>query len=381
MTPASVTPAIGQRIVAVDVFRGLTIAGMILVNNPGSWARIYPPLRHARWHGWTPTDLVFPFFLFIVGVAIVLGLSRRVAGGAPRGALIAKITRRAAILFATGVFMAGFPFVDWESFAEGISKIRIPGVLQRIALCYLIVSAMFLFLPRRSLGWICAGCLLVYWGLMTLVPVPGHDGAYGVDHRDANLAAWLDRLLLDGHLWRQRAWDPEGVLSTIPAVATTLFGVFAGKLLLVDRPTTDKVGDLLINGALLVVAGYVWSWFFPINKSLWTSSYAVFTAGQAMCGLALCLWLVDVKGWRRPAQPFVVYGVNALTVFVMSGLIAKCLSRVKIDGFSVKTHIYDNVFASWLADYPASLAYALAWVSGWYLVLWLMYRRGWILRV
>lgn len=371
------------RMLSVDAFRGMTIIGMILVNNPGDWASVYAPLRHAEWHGWTPTDLVFPFFLFIVGVAIVLALGWRVEAGLPKGRIAGKLFRRAALIFGLGLFLSGYPFglFGSESFAELIETWRIPGVLNRIAVCYLVVSLMFLYCRERALKIWTAVFLFGYWALMTLVPVPGR-GAPDIDAPDGHLSAWLDMAVLGRHVWSgSKVYDPEGILSTIPALATTLFGVFTGLLLTARLEPMEKVARLFVRGSLLVVAGYAWSWFFPINKPIWTSSYAVMTAGQAVCALALCYWFFDLKGFRSVAKPFTIYGVNAITVFVGSGLLATTLYTVKIGESSLQKAIYTHGFVSWLPPYVASLAYALTWVVGWFAVLAWMYRRGLIVKI
>lgn len=377
------------RIAALDVFRGMTILAMILVNNPGSWSHIYAPLRHADWHGWTPTDLVFPFFLFIVGVAIVLSVEGRRERGVERGVLLRAIWRRAAVLFGLGIFLNAFPFVkDFVTFdLKEWQALRIPGVLQRIGLCYGIVATAVLFARPRELLGVTLTCLFGYWALMTLVPVPGVT-EWGIHDKDTHLAAYIDRAVFGTHLWvGAKTWDPEGLLSTLPALATTLMGVATGRVLRSDAARSEQVRTLMIRGALLVVAGYVWGWFFPINKPIWTSSYAVFTAGQAICTLALCMHFVDVKKQTSWTRPFVAYGVNPITVFVMSGVIGRLLYTIRVDvagesDLALKTWIYESCFTSWI-DAPklASLAFAMTWVALWYLVLSWMLRRDWIVKV
>src|SRR5687768_16924019 len=242
---------------------------MILVNNPGSWAHLYWPLEHARWHGWTPTDLIFPFFLFVVGMAVPF--SRRPSLG--------EAARRSAVLFLLGLFMAAFPYFD-------LTTVRIPGVLQRIALCYLAAFALFRIAGPRMEAAVAAVLLVVYWILMTRVPVPG--GHPPNLEPETNLGAWLDRALLSGHLWKQsKTWDPEGLLSTLPAIATTLLGVLAGRWMRSARTPLNKVVGLLVLGSAGVVLGLVWNEWFPINKNLWTSSYVLLTAGLAAYLLAL----------------------------------------------------------------------------------------------
>jgi predicted acyltransferase len=366
------------RMLSLDVFRGLTIAGMILVNNPGTWGSIYSPLRHADWHGWTPTDLIFPFFLFIVGVSITLALARRAEGGGGERDLYLKIFRRAALIFALGLFLAGFPYFEF-------STIRIPGVLQRIAVCYLFAAVIFLKTGWRTQALIASALLLLYWALMTLVPVPGFGA--GDLGKEGNLAAFIDRALLEGHIWKQaKVYDPEGILSTIPAVSTTLCGVLTGHLLRSRRSPVEKAAAMFVAGAAGVVAGWAWHSWFPINKPLWTSSYVLFTAGMALQLLALCYWLVDIEGYKRWAKPFVVFGTNALAVFFLSGLFARGLGLVKFrqaDGKELPLHrvIFDNLFASWASPVNASLMFAVCFVLLWLGLMWILYRKRIFIKV
>ncbi|MCA8969850.1 MAG: DUF5009 domain-containing protein [Planctomycetes bacterium] len=389
MNPPRLDQPEPQRVVALDVFRGATILTMILVNNPGSWSHVFAPLRHAEWHGWTPTDLVFPFFLFIVGVAIALSLGRRVEGGVSRSVIVRQILRRGLVLFGLGIFLNMFPFVaDFETFQlKSVATLRIPGVLQRIAICYVVVGLLTLWLRARTLGYVTVACLGGYWALMTLVPLPGGLEP-DLSIPDQNLAAVIDRFLLGSHLWSgTRTWDPEGILSTIPALATTLFGVSVGRLLRSSTTRSEQVTHLFVRGSLLVVLGYVFDWFFPINKGIWTSSYAVFTAGQAMCALALAMWFVDVCGYRRALRPFIAYGVNPITVFVMSGVVGRLMTTIRVatesgKSIALKTWIYEACYTSWITiPKLASLAFALTWVVGWYCVLSWMLRRNLIVKV
>ena len=356
------------RLVSLDAFRGATIASMILVNNPGSWSAIYWPLEHAPWHGWTPTDLIFPFFLFVVGISLTL--SRRIEPGAA--------LRRALLLAGLGLFMAAFPFFD-------LSTLRWPGVLQRIAACYLLA-----FFVRRAAGprgqaATAAGLLLGYWLLLTRVPAPG-GGMPSLDP-ETSLAARVDRLFLTGHMWKQtKTWDPEGLLSTLPAVATTLLGLLAGEWLRGGRSRDRRASGLLGGGLALALLGLLWHEAFPINKNLWTSSYVLFTAGLAAYLFGLVYWIVDARGHHGWTRPFVVYGRNAIFVFVASGLVAKTLALVKLPGVdgrpvAAQTLVYRSLFAPWASPVNASLAYALANVAAWYLVLLWMERRGLHLKV
>ena len=378
-----------SRLLSLDAFRGITIVGMILVNNPGTWGAIYPPLRHAAWHGWTPTDLVFPFFLFIVGVAITFAYDRRLAEGRPKAPLAAKAARRAALLFAFGLFMAAFPFFEfYQGFAlRDFSTLRIPGVLQRIAVCYLAATLLFLYAKPKT-EYVTAGVILVgYWLALLFVPAPGY-GAGQLAPPEATLPAYVDRLIFGSHLWSaaDRMWDPEGFLSTFPALVTTLLGVWTGRLLRSDRLPEQKTLLMLLAGVTLAAAGAAWGWFFPVNKQLWTSSFVVLTGGLALCTLGVCHWLTDVKGFRRWVQPFVVYGVNAITVYVLSGLLADLLGTIRLAGpdgttVSLQSAIFRNVFAGAGSPELASLLYAVTWVVGWYFVLLWMYRKNIILKV
>ena len=363
------------RVASLDAFRGITIAGMILVNNPGSWSHIYSPLAHAEWHGWTPTDLVFPFFLFIVGVSITLALGRRAERGGPRRDLYLKILRRSAIIFALGLGLAGFPRYD-------LSTIRIPGVLQRIAVCYLVASLIFLHTRWRAQAAVTAALLLFYCLLMSFVPAPGF--AAGDLSMEGSLAAYLDRAVLGRHTWRP-LYDPEGILSTIPAVATTLGGVLAGHWLRSRRPELEKVTGLFVAGAACVVAGWVWGFWFPINKALWTSSYVLLTAGLALQFLAVCYWLVDFKGYRRWATPFIVFGSNALIIYFLAELFSNVISSVTVaragGASDLKTAIYESVFAPWASPKLASLLFALCVVLLWLGVAAVLYRRRIFIKV
>jgi predicted acyltransferase len=354
--------------VPLDAFRGLTIAAMVLVNNPGSWDAVHPPLRHAAWHGLTPTDVVFPFFLFIVGLAIPLSLH----GRSPMGAFV-RVLRRAVVIFALGLVLNGFPAFDWSS-------IRIPGVLQRIAVCYVIAAALYLVTSWRTQSAVAAIVLLGYWGAMTLIAVPGHGA--GDLSPEGNLAAWVDRVLLGPHIWRvSRVYDPEGVLSTLAAVATVLVGVLAGQWVLSHRPPRTITMGLLLAGALGVAIGAEWANWFPVNKALWTSSYAVLTAGVALLAFGACYWAVEVCGWRRWAAPFVVLGVNALALYFLSSLTAAALTLVRVGEGHLRAAIYESVFASWAAPANASLAYAFAYLGAWWVVMALLSRFGIRLRV
>jgi predicted acyltransferase len=361
------------RLVSLDVFRGLTMAGMVIVNNPGDWGTVYWPLLHAPWHGWTPTDLIFPFFLFIVGVSITL--SRKSASWG-------SILRRSAIIAGLGLFLAGYPRFN-------LGRWRIPGVLQRIAVCYLAAASLYRSTgkDRATQVRIIAACAVVlalaYWALMALVPPPG--GVAGELTPEGNLAAWLDRAVMSGHLWKPR-WDPEGLLSTIPAISTTLFGVLAGMCLSSEAPPQRKAMQLALGGLTLAAVGQAWHFVFPINKNLWTSSYAVFMAGLASLLLAALYWTIDVKEWRGWTKPFVILGSNAITLFVASGMLVKTLALIRVAGddgqpIAVSRYAYLHWFVPLASPKNASLLYALANLVILFALLAWMYRRRLFLRV
>ena len=359
------------RLLSLDAFRGLTVAAMVLVNNPGTWRAVYPPLLHAEWHGWTPTDLVFPFFVFVVGVAIPLALGGRRARGASRASLVLRIVRRAAVIFALGILLHAYPTFDF-------STVRIPGVLQRIAVCYLAAALVFLVTGWRAQAALAGGLLLGYWAAMTLVPVPGFGP--GNLSKEGSLAAYIDRVVLGPHIWSLgRVYDPEGILSTVPAVATALLGVLTGRFLTGGHAPRLTIAGLAGAGVVGVAMGELWSRWFPINKALWTSSYAVLASGMALLGLALCYWLIDVRGMRRWAQPFIALGVNALAAFFLSTFVARVLLLVDVetaDGRTVSLHrfLFEQLFAPWATMINASLAFALVYLLLWIAAMWPLYR-------
>ncbi len=403
-------PAPVTRLLAVDAFRGLTVAAMLLVNNPGSWGAVWDPLEHAVWHGWTPTDLIFPFFLFVVGITTHLSLRGARRRGASDCALAAKILQRSALIFLLGIALNAFPFVETgaipgvadPSFSDRalyrFETLRIPGVLQRIALVYMAVGFWELLASRsarRSLATAgeilgVAAILGGYWAALTLVPVPdsGRQGIEVLGTPAATLAAWTDRAVFGSqHLYRQaKEWDPEGALSTIPAIATGLLGLFAGRWIVGGAALRRLVSRLALAGLAGIVAGLAWGALFPINKNLWTSSYVLFTGGFAALGLAVCAWIIDVCGARALATPWVVFGVNPLLAFVGSGVMARLLTsvvRVDWEGrrIPLQRALYESAFASWLPPHAASLAWAVAFVGVWMVLLWPLWRRGILFKV
>jgi predicted acyltransferase len=371
-----------ERLGSLDVFRGATIAAMILVNNAGDWGKTYRPLLHAEWHGWTPTDLIFPFFLFAVGIAIPYAFAGRLArshGG--RGPLHRQILRRTVVLFALGLVLSWFPFytLDW-------SIARIPGVLQRIALVYLVTALAWLHLGPRAREVLAVVLLAGYWLAMTVVPVPGHGA--GDLSPDGNLAAWVDQSVLGQHTWRKAPGpgDPEGLLSTLPAIASALAGLFAGDWLRSARTQGEKLGGLLVAGALATAAGLALAPWFPINKNLWTSTYVVFTTGLALLLLAAIYVLVDMKQWHGWSRPFAIFGTNAIVAFFGSTLLAKIALLIKWtepngETASLQSWLYRHSFGAWLPDYVASLAWALTYVLIWLGLMAVLYRRRIFIRI
>jgi len=375
-----------QRLLSLDAFRGFTIAAMLLVNNPGDWGHLYGPLEHAKWDGWTFTDMIFPFFVFISGISMALSLNRRAAAGDSKLKLLGQTARRATVIIAIGLALNLIPSLNW-------AELRIPGVLQRLGMCSLLAAPIVLFCSwRQQLLWALA-LLLGYTLLMSWVAVPDVHGAW---HRGSLLpgedtGAWLDRWLMDGHLWRQsKTWDPEGLLSTLPAVASQLAGVLAGHWLAARREPAEKATWLLMAGLALLWAGSVLgAWSLPINKSLWTPAYAIFMAGWAAIGCGACYWLLDAMPLpllrarlARLAHPLVVLGMNALFLFALSGLLAKLLYTLKLaGGMSLKAWLYLPLQTSGLAPVDASLAFALGFCAVMYLIAWVMWRQRWFVKV
>jgi predicted acyltransferase len=374
MPPVNDRPGGPARLISLDAFRGLTIAAMILVNNPGDWLYVYWPLLHAPWHGWTPTDLIFPFFLFMVGMSLTF--SRRLD--------FRPAVARSLKLVGLGLLLSLYPYFH-------VLQARWPGVLQRIGICYLTAWAAKRLLRPRGQAVLAALLIVGYWALMTKVAGPeGHPPNL---ETQTNLSAQVDRVLLAPHVWGQtKTWDPEGVLSTFPAIATTLLGLLAGEWIRSGRDPFAKTLGLLLGGLVLTTLGVLWGeaappWLlFPVNKNIWTSSFVLLTGGLAAALFGLTYWVVDVAGWKRWATPFVTYGKNAIAVYVGAGLLARTLLAIKWPDASgvVRSlwyRLYEALYASWLPPYGASLAWALTMVGLFYLLALWMDHRGIYLKV
>jgi predicted acyltransferase len=364
-----------QRYLALDVFRGMTIATMILVNNPGSWSHIYAPLKHSAWHGCTPTDLVFPFFLFIVGVSMFFSFAKY--GSRLDGKSLVKVLKRTALIFLVGLFLNSFP--QWST---DYSKLRILGVLQRIAIAYGIGSLIVLSVNRKYLPYIALTILLVYWGLLYFL---GGAEPYSLA---GNIAPKVDAFLLgENHIYKGFGipFDPEGLLSTIPAISTVIIGFLAGGIISGTERTKVPV-KLLIWGIIGVAAGLLWSLVFPINKPLWTSSYVIYTAGWAAVIMAFLIWIIDLKGYSKWSSFFEVFGMNPLFIFALSGIWARILTRIiKIhQGDTVVTGynwLYQNIFQPFAGDINGSLLFALSHIAVYWFICWVLYKKKIFIKV
>jgi predicted acyltransferase len=359
----------GPRLTSLDAFRGLTIAGMILVNDPGSWDHVYPPLRHADWHGWTPTDLVFPFFVFIMGVSISLALSQKKEAMAGKGELYFKIFKRSVLIFALGMLLRLIPHFD-------LASVRIPGVLQRIAICYLFTALLYLHSGSKSRLGVTFLLLAGYWAALRFISVPGYGA--GVLDYTGNLVGYVDLKLLAGHLY-EPAFDPEGILSTFPAIGTALLGTVTGDWLRTTRRPGTKTIGLVAAGAALAALGLALHPYFPINKKLWTSTFVIFTAGAALLLLAVCYYIIDGLGWKKWATPFLIFGTNAIAAYIGSGLMVKLLALVKVSSggerLPLLAWVYEHLFVPWSGDLNGSLAYAICYVLLWLALMTPFYRR------
>lgn len=365
-----------KRLISLDAFRGFTIMLMILVNNPGSWSYVLPPLQHAEWHGCTPTDLVFPFFLFIMGVAMAFSFSRRFQESQNRRSIHKQILKRSFILIFLGLFMAFY--LKWD-----FNTLRFPGVLQRIGLCYLFASLIILNCKRKGQIIWTAGLLFGYWGLMTIIPFSGKGADVWL--LGNNFAQYLDNILLEGHMWKPD-FDPEGLISTIPAIAQVLLGYFTGIWLKTDKEPLQKTNGMFITANIFLVIAIFWGIWMPVNKQLWTSSYVFYTTGLALHFLAISFWLIDIKGYSKYTKPFVIFGSNAILAYFCSSMTAKTLALwtfTKADGsqISLNGYIYESILRPIGGDWIGSLLFPILYITLWTGILTWFYRKKIFLKI
>ena len=358
-------PKAFQRLLSLDAFRGFTIALMIVVNDPGSWSQVYAPLLHAKWNGITPTDLVFPFFLFIVGVSVVLAYSKQLKLGTNKKAMYKKIVIRSLKIFGVGIFLSLFPSFDFEN-------LRVAGVLQRIAIVFFASSFLFLNADWKTLAKIGTVTLVLYWIIMAFIPVPGIGVASLAPGE--NIAAWIDSYLLPGRMY-QGTWDPEGIFSTFPAIVTGITGMLAGIMIISDKPLDRKIIWLFTLGFFAFILGGMWDWFFPINKNLWSSSFVLYTSGVASMTLAACMFIVDVlhiKSWTRMGR---IFGANAITVYVIAGMLPILTRNVKIGGYSISSLFMDGFVSLGMEPKLASFLYSITFALICYIPAYILYRK------
>lgn len=356
-----------KRLISLDMLRGLTIALMIVVNDPGSWDHLYWPLAHASWHGITITDFVYPFFIFIVGVSVVLSSSKQLDAGADKKKMRKKIWIRSLKIFGLGILLNLFPDFNFM-------ELRIPGVLQRIAICYLVCAHLYLSTNWKTQLKIAVISLVGYWLAMELIPVPGYGA--GVLEPGKNLAAWIDSVVIPLRLY-QGTWDPEGLLSTIPAIVTGISGMLAGHLLKMDLGIEKKLNYLFFFGLLCVVGGYTWDLVFPINKNLWTSSYVLFTSGWAAMAFAACILIVDVHGYNRIAKFGVIYGSNAITIYVLAGMLPVLLNGV----LGVKGLFFNGLVDMGMVPELASALWAFTYMFICFIPAYILYKKKIFIKV
>jgi predicted acyltransferase len=388
VVPVSRDRETSSRLLSLDVYRGLTVAGMILVTNPGSWDYVYWPLKHADWNGVTPTDMIFPSFLFIAGVSMSFSFAARRARGATTGQLFRHIVIRSVSLIVLGLVLNGFPLYDWHN-------IRIPGILQRIGLCCLSAGGFYLTLTRkknsdgRNTGAIIAailGLLVMYWALMRFVPVP--DFGAGRLDQVGNLEGYIDRVVFGpDHLWFYggRMWDPEGLLSTMTACCNMLLGVLTGEWMRSRQSDGAKLSGMAVAGALLMVVGVGLNPWIPINKKIGTDSFMLFSGGFSLLALAFLSWLIDQKGWRWGTAPGRIFGSNAILAFALATVLYPLERMLQFHDAAGKLQTIHGVVFEFLArgmsPYIASLGYALLFVTFNLAIVWLFYRKRIFLRL
>ena len=369
--------AASNRILSVDIFRGLTIAAMILVNTPGTWGHVYTPFLHAEWNGLTPTDLIFPFFLFIVGMSITFAYSKKKKDKIG-SEVYKKIISRAFKLIFLGLFLASFTL--HFPFIKNLSDIRIPGVLQRIGIVFFISAILFLNVNWKVLLGTFIAILLIYWYLMTQIPV---HGEVALLTRSSNLGSVVDlKILTVDHMWKTD-YDPEGILSTLPAVATTIFGMFLGMILLNKKKTKrEKYKYFVLIGIVALILGYLLDTVFPINKALWSSSFVLVTGGWASLVYALIFYIADILEFNAWGKPAIIFGSNAITVYFLSSFTTKCFGMIKLsNGRSLHGNLYDILSSIITIPKMSSLVYAMLVISFYYLIALILYKKKIFIKV
>jgi predicted acyltransferase len=379
-----------QHLLALDVLRGLTITAMILVNNPGSWSHMYAPLRHAQWHGWTLADLIFPFFIVIVGMSAQF--SQNSGQRAGHVCVLKQAAIRSLKLFALGLFLALFYYnfrePNYNYLQQKLLALRWSGVLQRIALVYFCTVLIMQYCTTRGrIGWVIGLCLL-YLAAMWFVPYHSSSGQQfvGMWQHGNSFAAWLDHYVLGAqHVYYRAAtpfaFDPEGLWSTLPAIASCLSGVLMAQWWQTERSTVQKIRGLALAGVVAVWLAELWHFSLPINKSLWTPSFVLLSSGYCAIALAACIWLCQVKGWRRWTAPFVVFGANAILFFMLAGVLARLLSMLSVGAGSLHSWLFSQWFEPVFGSLNGSLAFALAFLACSYLVMHFCYQRGYLVKV
>lgn len=361
-----------KRLLSLDAFRGLCMLGMLLVDYPGDWGYKYAPLIHAHWNGFTLADVIFPSFLFIVGVAMTFSLAKRKERGDSHSDIMKKVFKRAFILIALGLIsnavIESGPILDWKS-------LRLMGVLQRIAIVYVICSYLYLKFDIKKIAWIGAGILVAYWGIITLIPVPGYgmpDINIHPSESIANLSAWLDNAVLGTHIseWT-KPFDNEGIISTIPAIVTGILGLLVGNFLKSDKDEASKTSWIFVSGGALLMAGQIWDIWFPINKLLWSSSFVLYSGGWSLMILAAFYWVIDAKGFKGWSKPFQALGKNAVLVFTAAlcfqGAYWKIMVNVGGQEMPFRSLLYSSIFEPMFADpYKTSIMYTFAVILFWY---------------
>jgi len=382
VAPDSVVPppsaARKERLLSLDIFRGLTLMAMVLVNMPGDESHTYAPISHVHWNGWTIADLIFPFFIFIVGVAMPYSFAGRLARGDSKGKLIRHIVVRSAVLLVVGIFMTWYYNVMSGFPEHHLSNIRIFGAIQRIGLCYLFAATLYLFVKPRGLATLSAVILVAYFVLLKFIPPPGH--ATVVLEKQGNWVQWVDLHLMPGHLWHDN-WEPKGFLGTLPAIANMLIGVLTGLFLRSARPAMEKVRSFLVAGMVGIVLGLIWSIWIPINQNLWTSSLVLFMCGMAIVILGCCYYVADVKKIKWWTKPFVVVGSNSLFLWVVAGTTDSLTNpeHIKIHLANGQTAplplVVSHFFAQWIGPTNGSELWGALWLLLWLGILTVMYNK------